>query len=171
MLRREGLESGVLSVRSPPIPLHAAPRNLTSDSSSDYIFKESSPHSFPFLATFSFHLYNASLSHTALYQRSSQLSIYSLPLIRKQRRTARSSTFCHLCTHISQVLPLMSKLVKQSSSISLISFAYKHILKFYAQTFLTLTAQVLQFTLFHFAAQFTHILLPHSCLINRVFHS
>lgn len=46
-----------------------------------------------------------------------------------QRSVTRSPTFCRLSIHILRILPLLLKLVIQFSSILLIRFASKHILK------------------------------------------
>lgn len=87
-----------------------------------------------------------------------------------QRWTTRSLTFRPLPTHVLQISPLLSKVVKLFFSTAPILLAYKHISNFQAQTYSTITTQILHCIVFYYAAQCEHILLTLTLFMGRAFH-
>lgn len=109
----------------------------------------------------------SSFSHRFCY-RSPLLAPTSAPFILlatpsqsscKQERIIRSCTYRHRSTNVHSILRVISKLVKQFSSIPLISFAKKHILKPQVSAYSSLITEISLFVLLYYVPQLARIVL------------
>lgn len=122
-----------------------------------------------FFRSFSNRFYYPPLLTALTSDPFSFLCTHSFSLYTKQR-TTRCPTSCHFPTYIRHISSPVSRVIKHFCSIPLILFAFKQIISPQAQTYPTLTIQVSQFVLSHYATRFTPILAPHPPITGWASH-
>lgn len=150
----------LLNISSALVP-YAAPRKLTSYSAFAY-FRKASFFTLPtsFLSSFFlFTLLPLSAFRPCLYREQSRFLSTVFNASHTKRKTACSSSSCHLRKHISRTLSSISKLADQVSLAVLIRFAYRNTTQPKAPTYSSKTTQLSKVTLFYYAPQFTQVLV------------